>query len=201
MLYESFKYCPRGPPQATHASAWRKWRKWVPKLIRMMGFRLNFWNFPGSPRVACMGVLWCILMSWSSGKFSGMILNDFWKLQKIMIFLKNFRRNDDLCPSFSICLLHRFEVCDVESPSKQCFLIWKKYLSPNERLDFQESMFSNPKLFKMSQFFAVLTSSSLTPYYSYRAFALQEICSTSHLNTSKIMYLSLLYPQEPSVWS
>ena len=40
-------------------------------------------------------------------------------------------------------------------------------------------MFSNPKLFKMSQFFAVLTSSSLTPYYSYRA---QEICSTSHLS-------------------
>ena len=40
-------------------------------------------------------------------------------------------------------------------------------------------MFSDPKLFKMSQFFAVLTSSSLTPYYSYRA---QEICSTSHLS-------------------
>ena len=91
----------------------------------------------------------------------------------------------------------------------------------------------------MSQFFGLLTSSTLTPYYSYRA---QEICSTSHLkqkgrislmkfgcvllpelvfektciyytnfwnllvfnrfthwNTSKIMYLSLLYPQEPSV--
>ena len=30
----------------------------------------------------------------------------------------------------------------------------------------------------MSQFFVVLTSSALTPYYSYRA---QEICSTSYL--------------------
>ena len=40
-------------------------------------------------------------------------------------------------------------------------------------------MFWDPKLFKMSQFFAVLTSSTLTPYYSYRA---QEICSTSHLS-------------------
>ena len=39
-------------------------------------------------------------------------------------------------------------------------------------------MIRDPKLFKMSQFFEALTSSSLTPYYSYRAFALQEICST-----------------------
>ena len=42
-------------------------------------------------------------------------------------------------------------------------------------------MIRDPKLTKMSQFFESLTSSSLTPYYSYRAFALQEICSTSHL--------------------
>ena len=30
-------------------------------------------------------------------------------------------------------------------------------------------MIRDPKLFKMSQFFESLTSSSLTPYYSYRA--------------------------------
>ena len=34
------------------------------------------------------------------------------------------------------------------------------------------------KITKMSQFFKFKTSSTLTPYYSYRA---QEICSTRHL--------------------
>ena len=49
---------------------------------------------------------------------SGMILNEFQKPQKIMIFLKIFGQNDDLESSFSICSLHRFEVCDVGYPSK-----------------------------------------------------------------------------------
>ena len=70
----------------------------------------------------------------------------------------------------------------MQSELKYYFEEWKKYLNPNERRDFENSMIRDPKLTKMSQFFAVLTSSSLTPYYSYRAFALQEICSTSHLN-------------------
>ena len=39
-------------------------------------------------------------------------------------------------------------------------------------------MFWDPKLFKMSQFFASLTSLTLTPNYSL---GIQEICSTSHL--------------------
>ena len=48
----------------------------------------------------------------------GMILNEFQKPQKIMIFIKIFGQNDDLESRFSICSLHRFEVCDVQSPSK-----------------------------------------------------------------------------------
>ena len=48
----------------------------------------------------------------------GMILNDFQKPQKIMIFLKIFGQKFDLDPSFSRGSMHRFEVCDVESPSK-----------------------------------------------------------------------------------
>ena len=40
-------------------------------------------------------------------------------------------------------------------------------------------MFWDTKITKMSHFLAALTSSALTPYYSYRA---QEICSTSHLS-------------------
>ena len=47
-----------------------------------------------------------------------MILNEFWNLQKIMIFLKIFGRKCDEGRSFVTCLIHRFEVCDVESPSK-----------------------------------------------------------------------------------
>ena len=38
-------------------------------------------------------------------------------------------------------------------------------------------MFWDTKLSKTSHIFAALTSSALTPYYSYRA---QEVCSTSH---------------------
>ena len=53
-------------------------------------------------------------------------------------------------------------------------------MDPNECRDIEQSMFSGTKITKMSQIFAVLTSSALTPYYSYRAFAMQEICSTSH---------------------
>ena len=36
----------------------------------------------------------------------------------------------------------------------------------------------------MSEFWGSKTRPALTPYYSYRAFAMQEICSTSHLKTS-----------------
>ncbi len=36
----------------------------------------------------------------------------------------------------------------------------------------------------MSEFLGSKTRPALTPYYSYRAFAMQEICSTSHLKTS-----------------
>ena len=56
------KYYPRGPPQATHASAWRKWEKWVPKLIRMIGFRRNFEFFPeasGELVWVFYDVFWC----------------------------------------------------------------------------------------------------------------------------------------------
>ena len=141
-----------------------------PKSHQNDGFQVEFLKFFRKPQgglYGCFIMYFDVLELWEAAlNDPGMILNEFWKLQKIMIFLKFFRQNDDLCPSFSICLLHRFEVCDVESPSKSCFLNGKKYLSPNDRRDFQESMFSNPKLFKMSQFFLVLTSSSLTPYYS-----------------------------------
>ena len=43
-------------------------------------------------------------------------------------------------------------------------------------------MFWDTKLSKTSHIFAALTSSALTPYYSYRA---QEICSTSHKKYKK----------------
>ena len=96
----------------------------------------------------------------------GMILNEFQKPQKIMIFPEFFGQKSGAGTYLVICLSHRFEVCGVESASKQCFLNGKKYISPNDRRDFQESMFSNRKLLKMPQFFLFLTSSSLTPYYS-----------------------------------
>ena len=38
-----------------------------------------------------------------------------------------------------------------------------------------------PKIIQNVSIFVILTSSSLTPYYSYRA---QEICSTSHLSVA-----------------
>ena len=107
-----------------------------------------------------------------------MILDKIWIDHFFVISDKFFGQNDDLYIYLSTCLFHRFEVWDLQSKLKSHFLKWKKYLSSNERSDFEHSMFWGPKLIKMSQFFDLLTSSSLTPYYSYRA---QEICPTSHL--------------------
>ena len=53
----------------------------------MMGFRSNFRNSSGSPRVACMAVLSCILMSWSSGNLLGMILDRFGIIHFFIIFI------------------------------------------------------------------------------------------------------------------
>ena len=55
----------------------------------------------------------------------------------------------------------------------------KKCESQNEWLNSEQWSFSGREIFKMSQFLELKTSSSLTPYYFYRA---QEICSTSHLS-------------------
>ena len=59
--------------------------------------------------------------------------------------------------------------------------------------DFENSMFWDSKLFKMSQFFGLLTSSTLTPYYSYRA---QEICSTSHFDILELWEPSWNDPEQ-----
>ena len=53
-------------------------------------------------------------------------------------------------------------------------------MNPNECCNIEQLMSSGTKIFKMSQFLTALTSSALTPYYSYRAFCDTEICSTSH---------------------
>ena len=102
MLYESFKYCPRGPPQATHASAWRKWEKWVPKLIRMIGFRQNFEIFPeapGWPGWVFYDVFWCsgplgTFLEWSwmnSGNFNfSWFSSKFWPQNVDQCFQSNF---------------------------------------------------------------------------------------------------------------
>ena len=49
MLYESFKVNLEAPRRTTHASAWRKCEKWVPKLLQMISFWRNFDFFPEGP--------------------------------------------------------------------------------------------------------------------------------------------------------
>ena len=66
----------------------RKIRKMSPKTHQNDRFSSKFWNFSGSSRMTWMGVLWCILMFWTSGNLPGMILDEFWKLQVFIIFLK-----------------------------------------------------------------------------------------------------------------
>ena len=62
MLYESFKVHLEASRRATHASAWRKWEKSVPKPVRIISFFRSF-NFfpegPGSLKMMFHCVFWC----------------------------------------------------------------------------------------------------------------------------------------------
>ena len=80
---------------------------------------LKFFRKPQGGLNGCFIMYFDALELWEAAlNDPGMILNEFQKPQKIMIFLKIFGQNGDLESSFSICSLHRFEVCDVEYPSK-----------------------------------------------------------------------------------
>ena len=85
-------------------------------------FQAEFSKFFRKPQESLYGysiMYFDVLELWEAAlNDPGMILNDFQKPQKIMIFLKIFGQKFNLDSSFSICSLHRFEVCDVESPSK-----------------------------------------------------------------------------------
>ena len=80
---------------------------------------LKFFRKPQGGLNGCFMMYFGVLELWEAAlNDPGMILNEFQKPQKIMIFLKIFGQKFDLDPSFSICSLHRFEVCDVEYASK-----------------------------------------------------------------------------------
>ena len=93
-----------------------------PKTHQNDRFQVEFSKFFRKPEGGlngCSIMYFDVLELWEAAlNDPGMILNEFQKPQKIMIFLKIFGQNSDEGPSFSICSLHSFEVCDVESPSK-----------------------------------------------------------------------------------
>ena len=93
-----------------------------PKSRQNDGFQVEFLKLFRKPQGSLYGcsIMYVdVLELWEAAlNDPGMILNEFQKPQKIMIFLKIFGQKFDLDTSFSVCSLHRFEVCDVEYPSK-----------------------------------------------------------------------------------
>ena len=93
-----------------------------PKTHQNDGFQVEFLKFSRKPQGGlngCSMMYFDVLKLWEAAlNDRGMILNEFQKPQKIIIFLKKFGRNDDLESYLVTCLFHRFEVCDVEYPSK-----------------------------------------------------------------------------------
>ena len=93
-----------------------------PKTHQNDRFQVEFLKFSRKPQESLYGCsIMCfdVLELWEATlNDPGMILNDFQKPQKIMIFLKIFGQKCDEVSYLVTCLIHRFEVCDVESPSK-----------------------------------------------------------------------------------
>ena len=93
-----------------------------PKSRQNDRFQVDFLKFFRKPQGGlnrCFIMYFDVLELWEAAlNDPGMILNEFQKPQKIMIFLKIFGQNDDLESYLVTCLFHRFEVCVVESPSK-----------------------------------------------------------------------------------
>ena len=56
---------------------------------------------------------------------------------------------------------------------------WQSLIE-NEFRDFENELYGDRKLFKMSHFCLIKTSPAVTPYYSYRAFLCRKKSSTSH---------------------
>ena len=111
--------------------------------------------------------LWCFLMFFNAWELPGLILDDFRNSQKNMIFviiLVMFRDPGLYFERGSKWIVLRFGDVNFNSNT---VILHKKCLSLNEWLNFQESTFSPPKIFKMSQFLKPWTSSVLTPYYSW----------------------------------
>ena len=90
MLYESFKYIPRDPPQGNTCVSMAKMRKMSPKACQNDKFFSKFWSFSERSRISWNDVSWCFLMSWSSGNLLGMILDRFGIIHFFMNFLKKF---------------------------------------------------------------------------------------------------------------
>ena len=117
MLYESFNITLEARRKATHASAWRKWEKWVPKLIRMIGFRQNFEVFPeapGWPEWVFYDVFWCpgplgTFLEWSwmnSGNFiCSWFFSKFWAQNVLCAAV--LRRVSSVCNNSWINLFYK----------------------------------------------------------------------------------------------
>ena len=129
-------------------------------------------------------VLARFLMSWRHRNIPKVILNRF---GIIHFFIKIFVIFSISSRPWMINRASAFNDMDnlIAQTSPECFeIFFFKLKVQNWRLYFELLLKHHLKMTKkkitnkMSQFLKNLTSSALTPYYSYRA---QEICSTSHL--------------------
>ena len=170
MLYESFSMLPLGPPQATHASAWRKWEKWVPKVIRMIGFLQNFEFFRKVPDhlklcfMMCFDALKLWEASWNESEWFPETSFFSWFFSKIWPRNVDFewacaRARSMICQIW-VCgsiehVLKYFWLNSQPKPFHRCWDFSQTLLKVEKKRGFP---------FKMSQFLKIKTSSALPLY-------------------------------------
>ena len=179
--------------RATHASAWRKCEKWVPKLLQMIGFCRNFEFFPKGPeslKIMFHDVFWC------SGAL-GTFLEWFWVIFRSLIFSWYFCHFLDFradfkwsCARARCIILQIWSYRSIQHVLKYFWLEYKPKRTVRSEDILKTPLKSHEKRVfpnKMSQFFKNLTSPTLIPYYSLRAqeYALRVMIMTPFALNSK----------------
>ena len=112
MLYESFKGSPERPAAGNTCVSMTKMRILGQKSRQNDRFQAEFSKFFRKLQdglYGCFMMYFGVLELWEAAlNDPGMILNEFQKLQKIIIFLKNFGQNDDLDANMNLSTMNRF---------------------------------------------------------------------------------------------
>ena len=137
---------PRGPPQATHAPAWKIWEFEVPNPFKMIGFHQKIEIFPeapGSLKLMFYDVLWCpggpsIILEWfwiDSGSiiFSSLFVKIWPRNVKLV---SSISRAGSIRFSWNLCRFKRFYI---KKPQLKRIIFLNVGVSPNYHHKFKIS--------------------------------------------------------------